>query len=269
LKRVLVTGGSMGIGLAIAQTLAASDTELVLVARGAEALERAVESLEGDGHSWHAFDVSDEDAWSVVELDELHGLVCAAAVMDPIGPVGEYAPADFKRTLEINVVGTLLAVHHCLRALRAGGGSIVTFGGGGATTPLPRFDAYAASKAAVARLSENLAMTLAPLAVNCVAPGFVATRLHEATLAAGAEAAGAEFYERTRRTVAEGGFPAAKAAELVCMLLADPPFTGKLISAQWDPWRDPAYHRRLAEEANLATVRRIDGMFFTEAAEET
>ncbi len=118
------------------------------------------------------------------------GLVCAAAVMDPIGPVGEYAPAEFKRTLEINVVGTLLAVHHCLPALRAGGGSIVTFGGGGATGPLPRFDAYAASKAAVARLSENLAMTLAPVAVNCVAPGFVATRLHEQTLAAGAEAAG-------------------------------------------------------------------------------
>jgi len=43
-----------------------------------------------------------------VELDELHGLVCAAAVMDPIGAVGEYAPADFRRTLEINVVGTLL-----------------------------------------------------------------------------------------------------------------------------------------------------------------
>ncbi len=258
----------MGIGLAVAQALASRDTELVLTARGAEALRRAVESLDGERHSWHAFDVSDEDRWGVVELDELHGLVCAAAVMDPIGPVGEYAPADFRRTLEINVVGTLLAVHHCLPALRAGGGSIVTFGGGGATVPLPRFDAYAASKAAVARLSENLAVTLAPLAVNCVAPGFVATRLHEATLSAGAEAAGPEFYERTLRTVEEGGFPAAEAAELVALLLEDPPFTGKLVSAQWDPWRDPAFHRRLAEDPNLATVRRIDGVFFDTVPEE-
>jgi NAD(P)-dependent dehydrogenase (short-subunit alcohol dehydrogenase family) len=267
MKRVLVTGGSMGIGLAVAQALAAEGYELVLVARGAEALETAVASLGAGRHAWHAFDVSDEDSWAAVELDELHGLVCAAAVMDPIGPIGEYAPADFRRTLEINVMGTLLAIHRCLPALRARGGSIVTFGGGGATSPLPRFDAYAASKAAVARLSENLAPTLAPLKINCVSPGFVATRLHEQTLAAGAEAAGSEFYEHTRRTVDAGGFPAGEAAELVSLLLANPPFTGKIISAQWDPWRDPAFRNRLTNEENLATVRRIDGVFFTSIAE--
>ena len=262
MRRVLVTGGSMGIGLTIARALAANGVEVMLVARGAEALKIAAESLPEGRHTWHALDVSDQAAWEVVEVDGLDGLVCAAAVMDPIGLVGDYEPADFKRTLEINVLGTLLAVHHCLPALRAGGGSIVTFGGGGATGPLPRFDAYAASKAAVARLSENLAVSLAPLQVNCVAPGFVATRLHDATLAAGAEAAGAEFYERTKREVAGGGFPASEAAELVSFLLDSPPFSGKLISAQWDPWRDPAFHRRLAEEGDLATVRRIDGVLF-------
>lgn len=252
----------MGIGLAVAQTLAAEGKELVLVARGAEPLQEAVASLGAGRHTCHAFDVSDEDGWDQVELEELHGLVCAAAVMDPIGPIDEYAASDFKRTLEINVVGTLLAVQHCLPALRAGDGSIVTFAGGGATAPLPRFDAYAASKAAVARLSENLATVVSPLKINCVAPGFVATRLHDATLAAGAEVAGPEFFERTRRTVEEGGFPASEAAALVSLLLSEPAFTGKLISAQWDPWRDPAFHERLASEADLATVRRIDGVLF-------
>jgi NAD(P)-dependent dehydrogenase (short-subunit alcohol dehydrogenase family) len=264
MKRVLVTGGSMGIGLAVAQTLAAEGHELVLVARGTEALQTAVASLGAGRHSWHAFDVSDEDSWAAVELDELHGLVCAAAVLDPIGPIGEYAPADFKRTLEVNVLGTLLAVDHCLPALRQGDGSIVTFAGGGATGPLPRFDAYAASKAAVARLSENLATTVSPLKINCVAPGFVATRLHDATLAAGAEAAGPDYFERTRRTVEEGGFPASEAAALVSFLLDEPAFTGKLISAQWDPWRDSAFQRRLTNEADLATIRRIDGVLFGE-----
>lgn len=252
----------MGIGLAVAQTLAAEGNELVLVARGVEPLQAAVASLGVGGHSWHAFDVSDEERWEAIQLDELHGLVCAAAVMDPIGPIGEYAPAAFKRTLDINVMGTLLAVHHCLPALRAGGGSIVTFGGGGATGPLPRFDAYAASKAAVARLSENLATTVSPLKINCVAPGFVATRLHDATLAAGAEAVGPDFYERTRRTVEAGGFPALEAAALVSFLVNDPPFTGKLISAQWDPWRNATFHERLATEPDFATVRRIDGVQF-------
>lgn len=261
-RRALVTGGSMGIGLAVAQALAARDYALTLVARGEEALSEAVESLPGDVHSYRALDVSDERAWEAVELDELHGLVCAAAVIGPIGAIGDYAPETFKRTMEINVHGTLLAIYHCLPALRKAGGSIVTFSGGGGTAPLPRYDAYAASKAAVGRLSENLAGALAPIPINCVAPGFVATRMHEATFAAGPEAAGREYFERTRSEVEKGGFPATEAAELVCLLLSGISFSGKLISAQWDPWRDPAFHRRLASERDLATVRRIDGVLF-------
>ena len=114
------------------------------------------------------------------------------------------------------------------------------------------------------RLTENLAAELAPLKVNCVAPGFVATRMHEATLAAGPERAGEDYYERTRRSLDEGGVPVSEAAELVSALLEGVPFSGKLVSAQWDPWRDPAFGRRLADDSALGTLRRIDGMLFAE-----
>jgi len=260
--RVLITGGSLGIGLATAHELAHRGHQLVLVARRAEALESACRSLPGSGHSWHALDVSDVSAWAGVVEEDLQGLVCAAAVIDPVGTVGDYDPEAFRRTLEINVCGTLFAIHHSLAALRAGNGSIVTFSGGGGTAPLPRYDAYAASKAAVVRLTENLADTLQPVRINCVAPGFVATRMHESTLAAGPELAGREYYERTMRQLDEGGIPASEAAELVCVLLGRVPFSGKLISAQWDPWRDPDFHQRLAADSSLATLRRIDGVLF-------
>ena len=65
--------------------------------------------------------------------------------------------------------------------------------------------------------------------------------------------------------------PASEAAELVCMLLEDDPdpsFTGRLISAQWDPWRDVGFQRKLAEQRDLATLRRIDDMLFTSMSEE-
>ena len=248
----------MGIGLAAAHELARRGHQLVLVARGAEALESACGLLPGNGHTWHSLDVSDARAWTPVVQQELHGLVCAAAVIDPVGAVGDYAPEAFRRTLEINVCGTLFAIHHCLDALRAGDGAIVTFSGGGGTAPLPRYDAYAASKAAVVRLTENLAETLHPMRINCVAPGFVATRMHESTLAAGPRLAGSEYYERTLRQLDDGGVPASEAAELVCVLLGRVPFTGKLISAQWDPWRDPEFHLRLATDSSLGTLRRID-----------
>ena len=200
-------------------------------------------------------DVADEDAWERLapHLGDVHGLVCAAAVLDPVGPIGSYAVADFRRTLNINVVGTLLAIGTCLPALRASRGAVVTFGGGGATSPLPRFDAYAASKAAVVRLTENLALELAGegVRVNCVSPGFVATSIHRSTLAAGPELAGADYFERTRAELERGGVPAREAAELICLLLEgdpDAPFTGKLISAQWDGWREAGFRRRLASE---------------------
>jgi 3-oxoacyl-[acyl-carrier protein] reductase len=245
------------------------------VARDRRALELACEELSGEGHEAWPLDVADEDGWERLagELRNVQGLVCAAGIIDPVGPVGSYTASDFRRTLEVNVVGTLLAIQTCLPALRKSRGAVVTFSGGGATAPLPRFDAYAASKAAVARLTENMAADLAEAGVriNCVAPGFVATDIHKSTLAAGPELVGAGYYERTLSELEQGGVPASEAAELVCTLMEDDPelpLTGKLISAQWDPWRDPSFRRKLAEHPDLATLRRIDDMLFAAVSKD-
>jgi NAD(P)-dependent dehydrogenase (short-subunit alcohol dehydrogenase family) len=227
-------------------------------------LERVCGELPGSGHTWSAFDVRDEDGWQrlAADVNELAGLVCSAAVIEPIGPVGSFAPSEFRRAVETNLFGSYLAIHYCLPALSAAEGAVVLFGGGGATAPQPRFDAYAASKAGVVRLTENLAPVLGELAVsiNCVAPGFVVTRMQDATLAAGPERAGSRYFQKTVSGVEAGGFPASEAAELVCTLLGGVPFSGKLISAQWDPWRDSAFRERLASDANLGTLRRIDSV---------
>lgn len=273
-RRVVITGGSRGIGRAAAAALAQEGWRVVLIARERAALEQARDELAGEGHEAFAFDVSEQDAWQRLapQLAQVHGLVCAAAVLDPIGPIGSYSAAEFMRTIEVNLIGTLLAIQTCLPGLRSCSGSVVTFSGGGATAPLPRYDAYAASKAAVARLSENIAGELAEegVRVNCVAPGFVASGMHQSTLTAGPELAGAAYYERTMAELDRGGIPASEAAELICLLLAgDPqaPFSGKLISVQWDPWRDPAFRSRLAHERDLATLRRIDDQLFAPSAE--
>ncbi len=170
-RRVLITGGSKGIGQATAAALADRGWQVTLIARDRDALERARAELPGTGHRAVALDVADESAWAQLgeEVADLDGLVCAAATLEPIGPIGSYRAADFMRTLEVNVLGTLLAIQTCLPALRASRGAIVTFSGGGAPAPLPRFDAYAASKAAVARLTENIAGELAAdgVRINC------------------------------------------------------------------------------------------------------
>ena len=266
---VLVTGASGGIGAATARCLADEGAGILAVGRRRDALERVLADLPGTGHACLNFDVADTTAWRdrAGTLSTVTDVVCAAAVLSPVGEIGSYSPEDFACTVNVNLVGSLCAVHHCLDGLRAAEGSVVFFSGGGATAPLPRYDAYAASKAAVVRLAENLAAVLAPqVRVNAVAPGFVATAIHEATLQAGPDRAGPDYHRRTVDDIAGGGIPPELAAELVALLLSESGrgVTGRLISAQWDPWREPDFLTRLRDEPHLATLRRIDDVFFTE-----
>ncbi len=269
-RRVLVTGASRGIGGETARLLAELGATVVAAARSRADVEASVAQLPGEGHRALALDVAEEEGWRAAAdsgaLEGIDGLVTAAAVLAPVGPVGSYAPAEFWATMRVNVLGTLLAVHHCLGSLEAARGAVVTFAGGGATSPQPRYDAYATSKAAVVRLTENLALELAErgVRVNAVAPGFVATEIHAATLHAGPGMAGAGYFASTERQLDAGGVPARRAAELTAFLLGEEArgITGRLISAPWDPWEEPAFRQRLREEPDLATVRRIDDQFF-------
>lgn len=263
--------------MATAGLLAELGANVTVLARRRADVERCIATFPGQGHQALVMDVGSERAWRATAssgaLDGIDGLVTAAAVLAPVGPIGAYSPSAFWRTMRINVLGTLLALQTCLSSLEAAGGAVVTFAGGGAASPLPRYDAYAASKAAVVRLSENLAHELGErgVRVNAVAPGFVATGIHAATFNAGPDVAGERYFAETARQQSTGGVPARWAAELTAFLLSSAAdgITGRLISAQWDPWREPDFQRRLREEPDLATLRRIDDQFFTRAGDQS
>ena len=270
--RILVTGASRGIGRAVALRLAHEGADVVAVATDSAALESLLVELEPRSHAAVALDVRDESAWrdavgTIAPDGFLTGVVTAAATLTPIGPLGSWSIEDFRHTLDVNIVGTLLAVETSLKYLKESHGSVVMFSGGGGTGPFPRYDAYAASKAAVVRLAENLACELASdrVRVNCVAPGFVVTEMHQSTLAAGPENVGTAYFDRTAQAVAKGTVDSPElAAALVSFLLSEKStrITGKLISARWDPWEDESFQERLEIDADFATLRRIDGQFF-------
>jgi 3-oxoacyl-[acyl-carrier protein] reductase len=270
-RLIVITGASGGIGAAVAHRLATLGDRLLLVGRRIEALEGLRASLPGGPHGTAAVDVTDEKAWALVadRLDSdgrVDGLVTAAGTMGPIGPPGSWGIGEFRRTIDVNLVGTILPIVGLLAPLRAARGAVVLFSGGGATSPLPNFDAYAATKAAIVRLAENLAVELAPdgVRINCVAPGFVATAIHRATLDAGAQLAGSDFYERTRRVLEAGGDSPELAANLTAFLLSPEAegITGRLISARWDPWEEPGFRERLRSDPTLGMLRRIDDQAF-------
>jgi 3-oxoacyl-[acyl-carrier protein] reductase len=144
---------------------------------------------------------------------------------------------------------------------QAGRGKIVILSGGGATNPLPNISAYAASKAAVVRLMETLAEELRPFRVdvNAVAPGALKTRLVDQVLAAGPEKVGAAFYAKNLQWAEKGATPLDLGADL-CVYLASiesDGITGKLISAQWDPWARLQAYREVLAKSDIYCLRRI------------
>lgn len=267
--RILVTGASAGIGAALVQALAADGHTVFACARRADAL-RAVTADETLARS-RACDVGDEAQvrelvrWVSGHVAGLEALVLCAGSFGAIGLVDQTDSDAWWDTLRVNVFGTYLVVKHALPLLARGvRPRVLTFAGGGAFGTFPRYSAYAASKAAVVRLTECLADELRErgVAVNAVAPGMVATEIHRRTLTAGPAAAGAEHYERTRRVLAEGGMPMAVPVECVRFLLSAEAdgLTGKTIAASFDPWRRDDFRAHLGDIArsDLYTMRRIN-----------
>jgi 3-oxoacyl-[acyl-carrier protein] reductase len=144
------------------------------------------------------------------------------------------------------------------------GAQIIGFSGGGAFNPLPRYSAYATSKAGIVRLLETMAEELKPLgiAVNGVAPGFVKTEIHEATLKAGPDAAGSDFHAMTTTKLESGAVPIEVPVNCVRWLISDAArgLTGKTISASFDPWGTPEFNKftDAIRQSDLYTMRRMN-----------
>jgi len=265
----VITGGSRGIGKAIARAFLSEGSACVLAARDAGALDAAVREMSEIGPRLlgvSADVASEADVGRLVEralseFGRIDALVNCAGVYGPIGPSAEVGPGAWWDTLRTNLLGTFLATRFVLpQMLRQGRGKIINLAGGGASSPFPRFSAYATSKAAVVRLTETLAEELkgSGIDVNAVAPGAVNTRLLDQVLEAG-DAAGDQFLNCARRQREEGGTPPEKAAELAVFLASDKSngLTGRLISAVWDEWPEMALRIPEIMASDLYTLRRV------------
>jgi len=201
-------------------------------------------------------------AFALRELGPLDALVLNAGIYGPMGPTETVSLEEWRRALDINLFGVLLPCRAAIPHFKqAGRGKIVVLSGGGATNPLPNISAYAASKAAVVRLMETLAEELRAFQVdvNAIAPGALATRLVDEVLAAGPEKVGAAFFEKNKTWKEKGAVPLELGARLAVYLASAESngITGKLISAQWDPWADLQQHRADLAKSDIYCLRRI------------
>lgn len=218
--RAIVTGAARGLGEAIAARLVRDGLDVALLDVSPAVKETAGRLAElRAGARTRAFvgDVADESfcegtvRLTVEELGGVDVLVNNAGIGGPAAPVVETSAADFRRVLEVNVVGAFLMSRAVARVLidQAAGGLIVNIGSIFGQQAIAGDAAYAASKAGIGLLTQALALELAPFGVrvNTIAPGNMATEMHFGYLRVLAQERRVSFeteVEDVRRTIPLG-----------------------------------------------------------------
>lgn len=187
-KVAIITGGAAGIGLATAELFAEEGARVVIADLDETAGHEAVDHITGKGGEaiFIYTNVADEDDVRALceraeaEFGRIDILVSNAATFVLKGL--EATPEEWRRSLDVNVVGTSLTCRYASEAMkRAGGGALVTLGSMSGFIAQPHFVAYSATKAAIIQMTRNMAMDLAPfnIRVNCVCPGTIVTAATE------------------------------------------------------------------------------------------
>jgi 3-oxoacyl-[acyl-carrier protein] reductase len=184
---VLVTGATKGIGLAIAQRLAANGYRVVAVARqrndGFDDAQRQANAAAPGCLEFRAFDLTALDAIPAFiaaltsEFGPWHGLVNNAGI-GTAGILATLADRQIEQLLRLNVASPIAMTKYMVRAMMTGrSGRIVNISSIVASTGYSGLSVYSATKAALAGFTVSLARELGPLGmtVNCVAPGFIET----------------------------------------------------------------------------------------------
>ncbi len=184
---VFVTGGASGIGLAIARAIVERGWQVVVADVAQSNLDRASEQLSQHAELAHfeQLDVTDEDAVVKTiarcdaEMGPLTGLVNSAGIGFDVACL-DTTTALFRKTIEVNLIGSFVACREAARAMQGRGkGAIVNIASVSGIRGNPGRVAYGASKAGIISMTQVMAVEMAPagIRVNAIAPGPIETPL--------------------------------------------------------------------------------------------
>ena len=273
-KVALITGASRGFGKAALNALITEGASALILARDTAALEAAkAEALKLAPDKTQAVECCGIDVTNRASVDKavekcisrfgkIDILLNNAGVYGTKGEISDIDMDEWIHTIEINLYGPIYFMRAAIPYMKKqGGGKILNMSGGGATSPLPYLSSYAASKAAIVRLTETVSQELAPynIDVNAIAPGAMNTRMLDEIIEAGPQRVGEKYYAKALAQKADGGAPIDISAKLVVFLASaeSDGISGKLISAVWDPWQNLAQYKDALMGSDIYALRRI------------
>ena len=199
-KRVVILGGSSGIGLAVAEQAASQGAKLVIASSNAERVQKAIESLGGNAQG-HTLDLSDEQAVETLfaKLGAFDHLVFTAGDSLHLHNLATTDLKQARRAFELRYWAALAAVKYGSKNIRKGGSVVLTTGVAG-QRPQKGWVVAASVCGTIDALTRALAVELAPIRVNAVSPGVVRTHLWQSMSAAERE----QMYESVGKSLPVG-----------------------------------------------------------------
>jgi NAD(P)-dependent dehydrogenase (short-subunit alcohol dehydrogenase family) len=183
-KRVVILGGSSGIGLAVAEQAESQGAKVVIASSNVERVEKALQSLGGNAQG-HTVDLSDEQAVETLfaSLGEFDHLVFTAGDSLHLENLADTDLKQARRAFELRYWAVLAAVKYASKSIRKGGSIVLTTGVAG-QRPHKGWVVAASVCGTIEALTRALALELAPIRVNAVSPGVVRTNLWQNMTAA-------------------------------------------------------------------------------------
>lgn len=271
-KNVIITGGTVGFGKALAEKFLSEGANVSICSRNEQQLFDTQSELLSKFPNQIILvkkcdvsiekDVKEFISYSLDTFKTIHVLILNAGVYGPMGPIETVSLDEWRKSIDINLFGVLLPCRELIPHFKQNKyGKIIVLSGGGATNPMPNLSSYATAKAAVVRLVETLSKELSSynVDINAIAPGAMSTRMIQQVIDAGPEIVGDEFFKKNQNWKQNGATSMELGTNLAVYLSSDDSngVTGKLISAQWDDWKNFGNHLDDLQNSDIYTLRRI------------
>ena len=219
--------------------------------------------------------ISDFCSWIEKTCPAWDVFVCAAGSLDPIGPFENAPFEEWESAIQVNFLRPLRILQRLLKSrapkTQEREPSVLFFAGGGTNNAVTNYSSYAISKIALTKMCEFLDAEIPDVRFSILGPGWVKTKIHESTLRAGVDKAGANFFKTQEKWAGTDWVPMERVVEC-CTWLATTPskgVKGRNFSAANDLCGTLELERALEENPDMYKLRRNNNAWHPQAVEKT
>jgi 3-oxoacyl-[acyl-carrier protein] reductase len=272
-KYILITGASKGLGYYLACEYWASGYNIFITSSNSIDLKKIAKSFPSKKNQSLFFFPCDlskkksiDQLITVVKqkMPRIDVLINNAAIQGPIGKVWENNITNWHKTIKINLIAPVYLCQKIIPWMATHkNGSIINISGGGSTSKRPNFSAYSCSKTALVRFTENISEEIKSLGIkiNCIAPGAMPTQMLKDIVLNGPLKSGIAEFNSAKKILLKKNNSMKNTFNL-CLFLSSSKskdITGKIISSNWDKWKNWPKHIDHLSSSDLYTLRRITG----------